>query len=243
VAFGPFFTWNAIIMADFTIGMLVFPGMTNLDFAGPYEVLAKLPGARTHVLWKTPGIVTTDKALGIVADTAFDDCPPLDLLFVPGGPGQIELMDDQVVLDFLAAQGAQAQWVTSVCTGALLLGAAGLLRGYKAATHWSAMDQLVLFGAEAVDRRVVIDRNRVTGGGVTAGIDFGLTLAATLHGDALAQRMQLGLEYNPQPPFVGGHPDLAPAAVVADFKARAAPMHARRLTVSRAAATRLAARA
>lgn len=223
----------------FVVGMLIYPQMTNLDFAGPLQVFAKLPDTQVHVLWKTAGPVETDASLTVLADTALADCPPLDMLFVPGGPGQIALMDDAEIIGFLQAQGQGARWVTSVCTGALLLGAAGLLCGYKAATHWLAMDQLALFGAQAVHERVVIDRNRITGGGVTAGIDFGLSIAALLHGDDLAQRTQLGLEYNPRPPYVGGSPDLAPDHIVAAVRERASPMIARRLEASRRAAARL----
>lgn len=222
-----------------TIGMVLFPGMTNLDFAGPYELFAKLPGATVLILWKTLDPVVVDAGLRLLPTMRFADCPRLDLLFVPGGPGQVPLMDDAETIDFLARQGASARWVTSVCTGALLLGAAGLLRGYRAATHWTAMDQLALFGAEPVPARVVTDRNRVTGGGVTAGIDFGLTLAALIAGEDYAMRAQLGLEYAPQPPFDCGTPDRAPSQLVALVRARGAAHHAARREASVRAAARM----
>lgn len=211
--------------------------MTNLDFAGPYDVLAKMPGADIRVLWKSADLVRTDTGLDVRANTALADCPPLDMIFAPGGPGQIDLMYDDEVLDFLAERG-RTGWTTSVCTGALLLGAAGLLRGKRAATHWLSMDQLSLFGAIPVEERVVVDGQTVTGGGVTAGIDFGLSLLAILAGEEAAQRTQLGLEYNPRPPFDAGSPHTAPAAVVADIRERAAPMLERRRIASLEAVAR-----
>lgn len=228
-------------MSKLSFGMLVFPNMTNLDFAGPYEFFAKLPIAETHILWKTREPIRTETGLSIAATKSLDDCPPLDLVFVPGGPGQIDLMDDQVVLDFLARTAVGAKWITAVCTGSLVLGAAGLLRGYRATSHWMSVDQLALFGATPSHDRVVVDRNRITGGGVTAGIDFGLKILALAGGDEMAQRFQLGLEYDPQPPFNAGSPRSAPAHLVAQVRERAAPLIARRLKSSQAAAERLTA--
>jgi cyclohexyl-isocyanide hydratase len=202
------------------IGMLLFPGLTQLDLTGPFEVLHRIPGARVHLLWKTLDPVTADSGLVLAPTTTLADCPALDVLFVPGGRGQIELMNDHAVLGFLRDQGTAARFVTSVCTGALLLGAAGLLQGYDAATHWAFMDLLPRLGARPVHRRVVVDRNRITGGGVTAGIDFGLRLAATLAGDAVAKSIQLGLEYNPEPPFRCGHPDVAEPEILEAVRAR-----------------------
>jgi cyclohexyl-isocyanide hydratase len=206
------------------IGMLLYPALTQLDLTGPFEVLHRVPDTTVHLLWKSTAPVRADSGLTITPTTALADSPPLDVVFVPGGAGQLPLMSDREVLDFLARQGAAARWVTSVCTGALLLGAAGLLDGYEAATHWAFMDLLPLFGARPVSRRVVVDRNRVTGGGVTAGIDFGLQLAAALAGDETAKAIQLGLEYNPDPPFHAGHPSVADAALVEAVRARLAPL-------------------
>jgi cyclohexyl-isocyanide hydratase len=191
------------------IGMLLYPGLTQLDLTGPFEVLHRVPGAEVHLLWKTLDPVVADSKLGLLPSMTLAACPKLDVVFVPGGAGQIALMEDDAVLSFLEEQGRSARYVTSVCTGALVLGAAGLLEGYDAATHWAFMDLLPMFGARPVRRRVVIDRNRVTGGGVTAGIDFGLRLAAELAGEGAAKAIQLGLEYDPEPPFRSGHPDVA----------------------------------
>ena len=203
------------------IGMLLFPGVTQLDLTGPFELFSRIPGARLATVWKQPGPVRADSGLELVASEAYATCPPLDLLFVPGGYGQIAQMEDAETLAFLRHHGARARWVTSACTGSLLLGAAGLLRGHRAATHWMYMDLLPAYGAIAVDERVVVDRGRVTGGGVTAGIDFGLRLLAELAGEDVARRAQLELEYDPHPPFDGGgHPRSAPTAVVADVRAR-----------------------
>jgi cyclohexyl-isocyanide hydratase len=213
--------------------MLLYPGLTQLDLTGPFEVLHRIPGATVHLVWKTREPVRADSGLTITPTMALAECPPLDVVFVPGGAGQLALMSDAEILDFVARHGRAAKWVTSVCTGALLLGAAGLLDGYEAATHWAFMELLPLFGAKPVSRRVVVDRNRVTGGGVTAGIDFGLTLAAALAGEATAQAIQLGLEYNPSPPFQSGHPDVAAPALVAAVRAQLAPLLQQRAQAAR----------
>lgn len=202
------------------IGMLLFPGLTQLDLTGPFELLHRVPGATVHLLWKERGTVCADSGLGLVSTTTFADCPGLDLLFVPGGPGQRALMNDDVLLGFLREQGQRARYVTSVCTGSLLLGAAGLLDGYDATTHWMYVDLLPAFGARYVRRRVVVDRNRITAGGVTAGIDFGLSVVAELAGEPLARALQLSLEYDPAPPFDSGHPDVADPALVESVRAR-----------------------
>jgi cyclohexyl-isocyanide hydratase len=196
------------------IGMLIFPRLTQLDFTGPFEVMHRIPGAKVHVIWKDLEPVRADSGLQFLPDTRIDDCPQLDVMVVPGGVGQMELMADVGVLGFLAAQAASAKYVTSVCTGSLLLGAAGLLTGYDATTHWAYTDLLPLFGARFVRKRIVVDRNRVTAGGVTAGIDFGLRIAAELAGDETAKAIQLGLEYDPEPPFRSGHPDVADPVLV-----------------------------
>ncbi len=195
--------------AALNIGILIFPKVTQLDATGPAQMLARVPGARIHMIWKTRDPVPTDAGFSIVPNATFADCPQLDLVCVPGGTGQIELMTDQETLDFLRRQAAGARYVTSVCTGSLVLGAAGLLKGYKSACHWAWRHMLADFGAIPVAERVVRDRNRISGGGVTAGIDFGLAVAAELAGEEVAKSIQLGFEYDPQPPFDYGSPEKA----------------------------------
>jgi cyclohexyl-isocyanide hydratase len=220
--------------AALQVGLLLFPGLTQLDLTGPFELLARIPGARVMTVWKQPGPVRADSGLELVASEAYATCPPLDLVFVPGGYGQIAQMEDAETLEFLRHHGERARWVTSVCTGSLLRGAAGLLRGYRATTHWMYTDLLPAFGATAVDQRVVLDRNRITAGGVTAGIDFGLQVIAEVAGVEAAQAAQLELEYDPHPPFACGHPRSAPAELVAAVRARlAARMAARQDQLAR----------
>lgn len=211
-----------------TIGMLLYPGLTQLDLTGPYEVLKRVPGARVELVWKSLDVVRADSGLGLSPTTTFADCPPLDVVMVPGGVGQVPLMSDPVVLDFLREKAETARYVTSVCTGALVLGAAGLLRGYRAATHWAYMDFLPAFGAVPDGARVVVDRNRVTGGGVTAGLDFALVLAAEIAGEATAKTIELSLEYDPAPPYRCGHPRVAPPELVEAAKAALAASLAER---------------
>jgi cyclohexyl-isocyanide hydratase len=194
--------------------MVLFPSLTQLDLTGPYEVFARMPNSTVYLVAATSAPVRSEWGLTITPNMTFDRVPPLDILCVPGGVGVGPMMEDAGLLRFLQIQGQQARYVTAVCTGALLLGAAGLLRGYRATTHWLSLDLLPLFGAEAVEERVVIDRNRITGGGVTAGIDFGLVVAAEVCGAAVAQEIQLITEYNPAPPFQSGSPRTAPADVV-----------------------------
>ncbi len=221
------------------IGLLLYPGLTQLDLTGPFEILHRIPGSQTHVIWKGLEPVRADSKLQLLPTTTFADSPDLDVLVVPGGAGQVAIIDDDVVLDFLRKQAANARYVASVCTGALLLGAAGLLAGYDATTHWAYMDLLPLVGARPVSRRVVVDRNRMTGGGVTAGIDFGLRLAALLAGEVVAKRIQLALEYDPEPPYRSGHPDTADPAIVADVRRRfEALVHERRLQLDGVVARR-----
>lgn len=205
------------------LGMLLFPDLTQLDLTGPYEVFHRIPEARVHLLWKDLSPVRAQGGMSILPTTTLADCPPLDLVFVPGGFGQQALQDDAVVLEFLRRQGAAARWVTSVCTGSLLLGAAGLLEGYAATSHWAYVEFLERFGARFEKQRVVVDRNRITAGGVTSGIDFGLRVAAEIGGEGLAKALQLGLEYDPSPPFHSGHPDVAEPEIVAAVRARLAP--------------------
>jgi cyclohexyl-isocyanide hydratase len=221
------------------IGFLLFPKVTQLDFTGPLQVLSRLPGAKIHLVWKRIEPVPSDTVLTLQPTTTFADCPQLDVICVPGGFGTDELVDDEETLDFLRRQAAGARYVTSVCTGALVLGAAGLLQGYRATTYWAAIDNLTAFGATPVKTRVCVDRNRITGGGVTAGIDFGLTVASVLADQKTAESIQLMLEYNPQPPFNAGSPDTAPAEVLAMLNEKIAPSVARRRESSLRAAARL----
>lgn len=202
------------------IGMLLFPRLTQLDLTAPFEVLHRIPDTEVHLCWKDLEPVRAESGLAILPTTTLADCPPLDILFVPGGFGQREAGADEAVLTFVREQGNRARFVTSVCTGSLLLGAAGLLEGYEATTHWAYVDLLPAFGARYVNRRVVVDRNRITAGGVTAGLDFGLTLAAELAGEGVARALALGLEYDPAPPFDCGHPDRADGAMVATIRRR-----------------------
>src|SRR5882757_4897560 len=204
------------------IGLLLFPKVTQLDFTGPLQVFGGLPGAKIHLIWKRIEPVPSDSVLMLTPTITSADCPQLDVICVPGGAGADDLVNDEETLDFLRAQATNAKYVTSVCTGSLVLGAAGLLRGYNAATHWSAMQYLSAFGAIPTRTRVCVDRNRVTGGGVTAGIDFALTLVSILTDRRTAEAIQLGLEYNPAPPFNSGSPDTAPPEVLSFVNERIA---------------------
>ncbi|PLZ02211.1 dimethylglycine dehydrogenase [Burkholderia sp. WAC0059] len=210
------------------VGFLLFPQVQHLDLAGPHDVLAALPGAKTHLVWKTLDRFAASSGLVLTPDTTFDACPPLDVVCVPGGIGIAALMEDRQTLDFLRRQAAGARYVTSVCTGALVLGAAGLLRGRRATTHWAFHELLEPLGAIAVHERVVRDGNLITGGGVTAGIDFALTLAGEVAGAQEAEAIQLELEYAPAPPFDAGHPDRAGASIVARVRAQSADTFERR---------------
>jgi cyclohexyl-isocyanide hydratase len=219
------------------IGIVVFPNVTQLDFTGPLQVFSSLPDTTVHLLWKRIEPVASDTALTVLPTVSFADCPPLDVICVPGGAGTDDMVNDEEMLDFLRRQAAGAKYITSVCTGSLVLGAAGLLRGFRAATHWSAMDYLEKFGAVPTKTRVCVDRNRITGGGVTAGIDFALTLVSLLVDRTTAQAVQLRLEYNPAPPFNAGSPDTAPPEILALMKEKIAPGLARRgEAIDRAAA-------
>ncbi len=203
--------------APLTIGMLLYPGFTLLDLAGPQTAFG-LHG-QTHLIWKTMAPVPTDMGVSINPTTTFKDVPDdLDVLFVPGGFGTIEAMQDKELLTFLAHAGSTARYVTSVCTGSVILGMAGLLEGYRAATHWAFYEPLEALGIEASHERVAIDRNRITGGGVTAGIDFGLTVIAQIKGREAAEFTQLALEYDPEPPFNAGNPRTARPESVAAVK-------------------------
>ena len=227
-------------MRPLAVGMLLYPGLTQLDLTGPFEVFSRLPDSRVQLIAATRAPVRSDHGLTIAPDATFEDAPACDVIVVPGGLGVVEMMEDEPLLGFLRRQGASARYVTSVCTGALLLGAAGLLRGRRATTHWMFQDMLSLFGAEPVRERVVVDGNRITGGGITAGIDFGLVLAAQLRGEAVAQRIQLLLEYDPAPPFRSGTPASAPPEVLRTLLAARASGQPRWRAAAERASQRLA---
>lgn len=219
--------------------MLLYPDLTQLDLTGPWEVLSRSPELHLDLVWKTTDPVIANQGLKLLPTASFADAPQADILFVPGGPGQLPLMDDAETLAFLRRQAEGARYITSVCTGSLVLAAAGLLKGRRATCHWMSLEQLRHFGAEPVEARVVIDGNRITGGGVTSGIDFALTLTAELFGEERAQAIQLGMEYDPKPPFAGGTPRTAPAGIVAAMRDWAKAFQAARDEAARRAAARL----
>ena len=222
------------------VAMLIYPRMVMLDLIGPQTVL-NIAQCEIHLVWKDKTPVATELGLTVTPTTTFSECPKdIDVLFVPGGIlGTTACMKDPEVVAFLADVGSRARYVTSVCTGALVLGAAGLLKGYRAATLWAVMDLLPILGAIPVHERVVIDRNRMTGGGVTAGIDFGLVLAAQLRGREVAERVQLTIEYAPRPPFNAGSPETASPTLVAKARAGRAGMDDGARQAALAAAARL----
>lgn len=205
------------------IVFVLFPNLTQLDFTGPLQVLARLPGARVHLAAKTLDRVPTDAVLTLNPTCVFADCPPADVLVVPGGFGVDEAMNEPELMAFVRREGARAAYVTSVCTGAFILGAAGLLAGKRATTHWAYHGELEKVGAVPTKARVVRDGRVVTGGGVTAGIDFAFALAAEIAGEAVARAIQLGLEYDPAPPFDAGVPEKAAPEALAAMEARYAP--------------------
>ena len=221
------------------IGIVVFPKVTQLDFTGPLQVFSSLPDATVHLIWKRVEPVASDTVLTVVPTIGFAECPQLDVICVPGGAGTDDMVNDEEVLEFLRAQAKAARYVTSVCTGSLVLGAAGLLQGYKATTHWTAMEYLAPYGALPAQTRVCVDRNRVTGGGVTAGIDFALTLVSIMIDRPTAEAIQLRLEYNPAPPFDSGSPDKAPADVLSRLRQRVAASRDHRAAANSRAAARL----
>lgn len=214
------------------IGMLIFPRLTQLDMTGPYEVLARLPDTAVELVARTREPVTTDRGMQIVPTTTYADCEPLDVVMVPGGPGQQDLMEDEEALGFLRRQAAGAKFVTSVCTGSLVLAAAGLLKGRRATCHWAAIDNLALMGAIPTRERVVVDGHVVTGAGVASGIDFALRLAAILESEQVAREIQLQIEYDPDPPFDSGSPKTAAPETVAALKARLGKLGAARRAVA-----------
>lgn len=221
------------------IGFLVFPGVQHLDLAGPYDVFAALEDVQLHLIWKDAAPIRASNGLPLIPDTTFADCPALDIICIPGGAGVGDLMEDENTLTFIRQQAASANFVTSVCTGALVLGAAGLLRGRRATTHWAYHSLLAPLGAIPIKARVVRDGNLLTGGGVTAGIDFALTLVSELVGVDEAQAIQLQLEYAPEPPFTAGAPDTAPSAILEIARARTAKTLAKRADIVARVAARL----
>lgn len=218
------------------IGLLLFPQLTVLDLIGPYEVFCRLPDTRVDLIWHTLAPVITEHGLPLQPTLSCEDTQYLDVLCIPGGFGVTPLLNDAPTIDFIRRVGSQARFVTSVCSGALLLGAAGLLQGRRAATHWASMDMLADFGAIPTDERFVHDGKVVTGGGVTAGIDFALYLAAQLQDQAIAEAIQLGIEYNPAPPFDAGHPSCARPPLVAAARERMREPQARRRALVQQAA-------
>ena len=229
-------------MQPIRVVFLVYPNVTQLDLTGPAQVLSRLGNAKVDVVWKTLDPVQTDSGFALLPTATFDEVREADILCVPGGFGCIDVMQDDAALAWVRAVGESAQWVTSVCTGSLILGAAGLLRGYRATSHWAWRDYLGLFGAEPVAERVVFDRNRVTGGGVTAGIDFALALVAAIEGEENARAIQLGLEYDPHPPFDSGTPDKAGEDLVRRVHERSSRIAPDREDRIRAVAERFAGR-
>jgi len=214
------------------IGMLIFPRLTQLDMTGPYEVLARLPNTKVHLISHAMAPVKTDRGMEIVPTITYADCPQLDVVMVPGGPGQQDLMEDEVVLGFLRKQAAGVKYLTSVCTGSLVLGAAGLLKGKRATCHWAAIEHLKPLGAVPVSERVVVDGNIVTGAGVASGIDFALKLGAILEGEDVARQIQLQIEYDPDPPFNSGSLKSAAPDLVATLRTRLAALNEQRREVA-----------
>lgn len=201
-------------MANFNVGFVIFPDLTQLDLTGPLQVLARLPQSATHIVAKSEAPVPSDCGLSLVPTRTFANCPSLDLICIPGGVrGVIGAINDRETIEFVRQQAGGAKYVTSVCTGAFVLGVAGLLKGRRATTHWAYTDLLSLVGATYEKARVVKDGNLITAGGVTSGIDFGLSVVAEVADEMTARTIQLGIEYDPAPPFNSGHPDRAPAAV------------------------------
>lgn len=201
-------------MPSFNVGFVIFPDLTQLDFTGPQQVLARLPSSTMHIVAKTRDPVPSDSGLGLMPTHTFENCPRLDLICVPGGnAGVVQTMGDRETIEFIREQSSTAKYVTSVCTGAFILGVAGILKGRRATTHWAFTELLPLVGATHEKARVVKDGNVITAGGVTSGIDFGLHVVAEIAGEAVAQAIQLGLEYDPAPPFSCCHPDRASAAI------------------------------
>ncbi len=201
-------------LQPYRIGLVFYPGMTALDMIGPQTVFSALPEMKIHRIWKTREPIKTDDGMIVVPDTTFSECPPLDVICIGGGLEQVAIEDDPEVLEFLRKQGNSAKFITSVCGGSVLLAKAGLLQGYRTATHWAFREGLAQLGVEVSSERVVMDDNRISGGGVTAGIDFGLIIAKELRGEEAAKLVQLLIEYDPSPPFDSGSPEKAEPQLV-----------------------------
>jgi cyclohexyl-isocyanide hydratase len=216
-------------MKKYSIGMLLFPNLTLQDFAGPYDVFIRAECFTVHTVAEDTRPMEVEGGLVLQAQFTFDDCPAIDILFVPGGRGITPLLRNQAYHSFLKTRAQHAEYITAVCTGSLLLAAAGLLSGYKATTHWRSMPLLKMFNVDAVDERVVRDRNRITGGGITAGIDFGLQLTAWIAGDDVAKTIQLLLEYSPLPPFHSGSLKTAEPAIIQEAMAQTQQLYDLRL--------------
>jgi cyclohexyl-isocyanide hydratase len=223
-----------------TIGSFIYPRIDQIDFTGPFAVLSRLPQSELHLMSLERGPISDHKGLVLTPQMTVAEAPPLDVLHIPGGPGQEALMHDERVLSMIRRHAGQGRIVFSVCTGALLCGAAGILRGRRATTHWSAFELLQYFGATPVNERVVIDGNIVTAAGVTAGIDGALRLAAMLRGERAAQEIQLDIQYAPEPPFNAGSPQTAPSEVVQAVKERYRPLTEARRATARAMSTQRA---
>ena len=228
-----------MVSSHLRIGALLFDGVDQIDLTGPFEVLSRVPDSEYRIYAKTASPVPDVNGLRLTPDASLAEAPQLDVLHVPGGPGQEALMEDSEVLAWISKQAAEARFVFSVCTGALLLGAAGLLIGRRATTHWASWDLLPYFGATPVDERVVADGNMIFTAGVTAGIDGALRLAAELRGTSAAEAVQLAIAYAPEPPFNSGRPDTAPPAVLAAAERSVAALTARRKATARRIAQRL----
>jgi cyclohexyl-isocyanide hydratase len=226
-------------LSPLTVAIAIYPMVTQLDFTGPAQVLSRLGNTMVYLVARSRDPVLTDAGFAVLPSSTFDELREADILCVPGGISCTDEMQHEATLDWIREVGSGAQWVTSVCTGSLLLGAAGLLRGYRATSHWAWREHLVAFGAEPVAERVVFDRNRVTGGGVTAGIDFALALTAAIRGEEHARMVQLSLEYDPAPPFDSGSPEGAGPEMVAALTARMNKLVPDREAQIRAAAERL----
>lgn len=229
-------------MPPIAIAFLLFPNVTQLDLTGPAQVLSRLGNAKIDLVAKTRDPVPTDAGFDLLPTATFTEVTRADILCVPGGFGTVAAIEDDETLDWVRRIGSEATWVTSVCTGSLVLAAAGLLTGYRAACHWASRHQLAWFGAEPVAERTVFDRNRVTGGGVTAGIDFALALTAAIRGEDHAKFVQLSIEYDPAPPFDSGTPEKADAATLDRYRAMVAGLAGDREARVKAIAARVTAR-
>ena len=224
---------------SFRIGILIFPDIMQLDMTGPHEVFTKFPDTEVLLIWKALDPIVAGGGMRILPDVTYEACPELDLICVPGGSGMTPLLNDPETLDFIREKAAAARYVTSVCTGSLVLAAAGLLKGKRAACHWMSREMLSEFGAIPDTSRVVIDGKFISGGGVTAGIDFGLTVAAEIFGEEVAKSIQLGIEYNPQPPFNAGSPEEAGPEIENATRTAASGRQAERLDAVKQAAANL----